>query len=296
MECWRRGATIASVLHHSLPPSLHVVMPCDLNEELICAFVDGELPADDCARLVEHVKLCSRCARLRETFASTKALLRQRVPTEDAPTHFWAQVCRRLDAVHPPAYSHAPSFRWAFALAACLAVMALGGVAMRMRHRAQPLIPAELVHIYDTHRRSPCLEERVVHDPAQGARWLTQTVGYEVPAVNYTSAGYELSRVTSCVCFSVNRHVAVPERGALMAFRRGRQDWRVCLFIHRASVFDVPAGQTLNAGGRSVVVAQESSYNIISWKSGDRIFSIVSDLPREELLQLSHIKPCGQTR
>lgn len=271
-------------------------MQCDINEELICAFVDGELPADDCAQLAEHVKQCSRCARLRETFASTKTLLHQRVPTEDAPAHFWAQVCRRLDAVHANARSHAPAFRWAFALAACLAVIALGSVAMRMRHRAQPLVPAELVHIYDTHRQSPCEEERVVRDPAQGARWLTQNVGYEVPAVNYTSAGYELSRVTSCVCFSVNRNVAVPEKGALMAFRRGQQDWRVCLFVHRAAVFDVPIGQTVSVGGQSVAVTQDSGCHIISWKSGDRIFSIVSDLPREELLKLSHIKPCERTR
>jgi anti-sigma factor (TIGR02949 family) len=271
-------------------------MQCDLNEELICAFVDGELPADDCARLAEHVVQCARCARLREAFASTKNLLRQRVPTEDAPAHFWAQVCRRLDAIPAPARSRTRTFRWAFALAACLAVMALGSAARRMRHRAQPLIPAELVHIYDTHRQAPCAEERVVHDPAQGARWLTETVGYEVPAVNYTSAGYELSRVTSCICFSVNRHVAVPEKGALMAFRRGQQDWRVCLFIHRASVFDVPVGQTVSVGGQNVVVTADSNCNIISWKSGDRIFSIVSDLPREELLKLSHIKPCEQTR
>ncbi len=271
-------------------------MQCDLNEELICAFVDGELPPDDRAQLAEHVQQCARCARLRETFASTKTLLRQRVPTEDPPAHFWAQVCRRLDAVHAPIPSHARTFRWAFALAACLAVIALGSVALRMRHRAQPLIPAELVHIYDTHRQSPCEEECVVHDPAQGARWLTQNVGYEVPAVNYTAAGYELSRVTSCVCFSVNRNVAVPEKGALMAFRRGQLDWRVCLFIHRASVFDVPIGQMVRVGEQSVVVTQAGGCNIISWKSGDRIFSIVSDLPQKELLKLSHIKPCERTR
>ncbi|MCS6860989.1 MAG: zf-HC2 domain-containing protein [Abditibacteriales bacterium] len=270
-------------------------MPCDLNEELICALVDGELPADDTRQLAAHIQQCPRCARLRETFASTKALLRQRVPREDAPAHFWAQVCRRLDALHPPARSRTREFRWVFALAACLAVIVLGSGALWRRPRPQPLSPAELVQIYDTHRQSPCSEGRVVHDPTHGARWLTQTVGYTVPAVNYTAAGYELSRVMSCVCFAVNRRATAPEKGALMAFRRGRQDWCVCLFIHRAAVFDVPMGQTVSVGGQNVVVTQEGDYNVVSWKAGDRILSLVSNLPREELLKLSHVKPCERT-
>jgi hypothetical protein len=265
-------------------------MPCEVHEELICAWVDSELPNDQCAQLTEHVRECPRCARLQAEFVSTKALLRQRVPSVDVPTHFWSNVRRRMD-VGAPSVRPRVGFgwqRWAVAAAVLVLAVALGRVGVHLFSRPEPLIPAELAHVYETHRDHKCQDERAVSDPVEGAHWLTQIVGYRVPAVNYAPAGYELSHVTSCYCFTVKRQ---PEKGAIFAFKQQQQDWRVCLFVHHAAAFDVPLGQSLTIDGQKIVANQNSRYNILSWKSGDRVYSVVSELPQEELLKLTRIKP-----
>jgi hypothetical protein len=270
------------------------IMQCNISQDIICAWVDDELPADQCLELTEHAKGCPHCARWRSEFASTKALLRRHVRSAEVPSDFWAQVSRRLDSAQPAAMTVRPARRWqpwTLALAASIALILLGRAAMQVPAPAQPLIPAELVHIYQTHRDSPCNEEHAVSDPIQGARWLTQAVGYNVPTVNYTSAGYELSHVTSCVCFSVNRSVKSPPKGAMMAFRQSNKDWQVCLFVHPTATFEVPQGQHVAIGNESVVVSEDKGCHVISWKSGSRIFSIVSDLPQQELLKLTRYTP-----
>jgi len=112
---------------------------CQHYEELISAYLDGELSAHEAEELTVHLASCPKCAALLDTYK----LLFGKTPVVKAPAGFAASVMGMTAAVQPPrrAKKRAPIIRLVAAAAACLllvgaAVPLFGGALMGKAERA----------------------------------------------------------------------------------------------------------------------------------------------------------------
>jgi len=91
-------------------------------EEMLSAYIDGELTPEERARVERHLAQCEACARNLRTLRQTVGLLRE-LPTVPVPRSFVLRPAARPVRARPT-YAY---FKWATALAAALLVVALAG-------------------------------------------------------------------------------------------------------------------------------------------------------------------------
>ncbi len=118
-------------------------MSCERNEASLALYVEGDLPAEDVRLLEEHLTTCGECreflAALGESQRAVHALAEDELPDSSLAAireRVWSGVSRkRFVAWGLP--------RWSWALAASMAVVALGlGAALRLGRVSGPAAPS----------------------------------------------------------------------------------------------------------------------------------------------------------
>ena len=99
-------------------------MSTHLSEEILHAYLDGDLAWEARQRVREHVLTCETCRQRLESLRQAEYALRQ-IPTFSVPTDFTAQVMQRIRAVSPPLWRQR-SFVWAAHGLVLLGVVLLG--------------------------------------------------------------------------------------------------------------------------------------------------------------------------
>jgi hypothetical protein len=89
---------------------------------LLPRYADGELSPRDARRIERHLGTCARCQRELDDVRLTSRLLRG-LPVESAPASVWNAIEAEAWA-RPGPPSRAPVFRWTFACAALVVVLA----------------------------------------------------------------------------------------------------------------------------------------------------------------------------
>ena len=98
--------------------------PSFLDVERLSAFLDGQLPQADKARLESRIETDPDLAPVLEDLRSARAILRQ-TPKRHVPRNF--TLTPRMAGIRPPVPRLVPALSWASALATLLFVFTLGG-------------------------------------------------------------------------------------------------------------------------------------------------------------------------
>lgn len=77
-------------------------MRCDEIQELIGAYVDGELPQETAVRMERHLLRCAACSYEARTMEQTRALLQEAIPASElSPAYREKAAARLLDMLAP---------------------------------------------------------------------------------------------------------------------------------------------------------------------------------------------------
>ncbi|MBV9834183.1 MAG: anti-sigma factor [Alphaproteobacteria bacterium] len=235
-------------------------MTCDDARDLLEAYHDGELGAEDCARVEAHLQGCAACARelasLRALSDRVRGLGRQPVP-DGLATRITSLVAQSA----PVPTNQRP---WARMAASHLAAALLGAGAVALVASATLRDPAPMNDLVTAHVRGLALEDFGSvrsGNPHAIKPWFAGKLAFSPRVSDLADDGFPLlsGRVD---------YVAGKPAAALIYGRRQ----------HRITVFIAPAGSTAAA-----VNGQLQGYNVESWQADGLRYEAVSDLNRDEL-------------
>ncbi len=113
-------------------------------KDLLCAYVDGELPPEKSAEVERHLEECSTCRNVCGELRALQELMAESAAAMEAVTdydHIWENIEAGLEAERPVPGKHSPG-RWLSSfstlLAAAAATAALALAVMFMPHTVGP--------------------------------------------------------------------------------------------------------------------------------------------------------------
>jgi anti-sigma factor RsiW len=247
-------------------------------------YVDGELPVEAMAAAEAHASECRDCKHLAQRERQFRELLR-RQPRESIPSEFRAKMTRLVHRGQRRAewrpWLMAPV---AVALAAALVVLVLPAL-----RPSAPLLD-QLVDKHITYAQIERPVELASGDRAEVEAWFRERAGLRVTVPDYSPAGIHLI-------------------GARLADARARS--AAYLFYEKGrtllSVFIVPiangdarvTGRPTGYRGHEYVMNDVKGYRTVSWTEGQALFSLVSALDYDALLECAdhlRVERAGRNR
>jgi mycothiol system anti-sigma-R factor len=241
------------------------------------AYVDGELDAPERGELALHLEGCPECRRAAHLQESLKAVVRRSAPAV-APVELRQAVRLRLRDVELPgsrwdAVLRNPRAVGAVAAAIGAAVWFLGGgLDHPIFQRHSPLDDAAALH----GRNLPL--DYAANDVGSVQQWLQGRLDFaaRVPRFSQGTAlqGVRLSQL--------HDHPAV-----VIAYQVPQADGRrISLVIVDDPERSDPPGTVRRVANRQVWLSSSRGYNVVSWRSDEIVYQLVSDLDERDVLQL----------
>ena len=249
-------------------------MNCREFDARLHAFVDGELDAGPMAEAEAHLSTCPDCHGRADGERRFRQLLR-RQPRETAPPEFRARMLglarRERTRKKLRVWLGTP------ALAAAVLLLAFGLMARSLSTGVhEPEAVASLVdkHLAYAQLEGPA-EFSSTERPAVAA-WFRQRTGLRVPVPDLSPAGIQL--VGARIADADQRKVAY------LFYKKGHV---------LMSVFMVPevgrraplAGRPMDFGGHEYLAQERQGLRTVSWRDGQTLFSFVSTLDYDVLLE-----------
>jgi len=249
-------------------------MNCREFDARLHAFVDGELDAGPMADAEAHVSTCPDCHGRANGERRFRQLLR-RQPKEAVPPEFRA----RMLALARRERSRKKVRIWLGAPALAAAVLLLAFVLMARALSTGGHEPEMVGNLVDKHLAYAQLEAPAefhsTERPAVAA-WFRQRTGLRVTVPDLSPAGIQL--VGARIAEAEQRKVAYLfyEKGHVLM-----------------SVFMVPevgrraplAGRPMSSGGHEYLAQERQGLRTVSWRDGETLFSLVSTLGYDDLLE-----------
>jgi len=239
-------------------------MNCSQN--LLEAWLDGELDAPERAAVERHVEGCPACAAALARLRDQKARIKADAPYYRAP----ADLRQSIRGVLRRADTPVREIRWrALAMAASLLLaLSAGWNVLQLRPREAPALAAGVL---DDHLRSLAAAS-LVDVPSSDRHtvkpWFAGKLDFSPEVKDLAADGFPL--VGGRVDYLAGRRVAA------LVYRR-RQ--------HVVNLFTWPAA-TGEGGGRK---AERDGYNLLNWTNGSMTYWAVSDAVAEELQKLREL-------
>jgi anti-sigma factor RsiW len=255
-------------------------MPLDCREleSFLPAYVDGEFEAYERAEVETHLAGCAACQHAVRIQASMKEAVRRAAPAI-APIELRHSVQLALQ------HEELPGSRWesvlrnprSVGLAAAAVGAAVWFLAGGMSH---PLWPRHSGLVDDgvaIHMRGLPLDY-AANDVGSVQQWLQGRLDFaaRVPRFRQGPAlqGVRLSQLQSRPAAVLSYSVPQGE---------GR---RVSLFIVDDPDETDPPGTVRHVADRQVWLSQSRGYNVVSWRSNEIVYQLISDLDERDVLQL----------
>jgi anti-sigma factor RsiW len=241
------------------------------------------------AKVERHVAECERCRRELEVLRWTQRTLRDAATGEPVPPTLEDVVMAALDAedggagapvsVVRPAWRLLPA--WSLPLAAAVVLGTLGLTLLLPRPGADvPALQARDFAYFEAGRLTLELE---VDDVATIERFFSERdLGFEARVLDLAMMAYEPvgGRV----------HRVEGEPSALFVYRGPDGQILVCqMFLGR--VTDLPAGaERRSNNGIEFRIYERDGRTVVAWQEGLVVCVLVSDIPREDVIQLAFAK------
>jgi anti-sigma factor RsiW len=241
-------------------------MRCNDTQELIGAYIDGELDLVRSLDIEGHLHECSACSRDYEAHHSLHRMIRNGELYFDAPAGLERRIRKSLGRANRPA-TGAPTVFWRWAISAAsaavlLAALLYGGLILTS-HQTRDLIARDVV---SSHIRS--LEPGHLYDVESTNQhivkpWFNGKVDFSPPVKDLTDMGYNLI-------------------GGRLDYIDGRQV-AVIVYGVRNHTINLYIWPSKTEGGMSGEITARQGYNMIHWSRDGMTFWAVSDLNTAEL-------------
>ena len=235
-------------------------------EAQLDAYLDGELATVDARELEAHVAQCPECARFRQERLELRAAIRARVPAFEAPDALRERVRTAVRAgarARASGRVGAPVVWRSLALAASLAVVALGGWRLGLRRAAGETLADDVLTSHIRSLMPGHLADVPSSDQHTVKPWFNGKLDFSPPVYDFSGRGYPL----------LGGRLDYVDGRTVAALVYGRRQ-------HLINVFLWPAGR-----GAAAVPSTRTrqGYHLLHWATADYTYWVVSDLGLPEL-------------
>lgn len=247
-------------------------MNCARLQQMLDAWIDGEIDASTGAEIERHLQGCGACAALRDARGALRAALRSEVHAFAAPAGLRASVGRAIDGAENPSRHVARRPTWLQAGAVALSAAIISAAAGFWAGRPAPerSTPEQVVasHVASLgHTRG--LIDIASSDRHVVKPWFQGKVDF-APAVRDLSAeGYVLAGARM-------DHVAERQAAAVVYRLRG----------HVINLFVWPASAP---GDEAVALATARGFNLAGWTESGLRYVAVSDADTSEMQRFARL-------
>ena len=239
-------------------------MSCARLNQVLDAWMDGELDADTSAELERHVRVCATCSSLQAERAALTQTLRGVMPYHRAPPALKARVRHTLTKRALRRWDlRGPSWRQAGAVAACMALISALATYTAMKPPADDPLREQVVasHVASLSeaRRLIAVEstERHVVKP-----WFQGKVDFAPTVKDLSDGGFVLLG---------GRVDLVGERKAAAIVYRIRSHF-INVFVWRS-----------DASADAFHEMRSRGFNVVSWAEDGLRYSVISDVDQRDL-------------
>jgi anti-sigma factor RsiW len=249
---------------------------CEEVQEVIDAFVDGEIHAVTRLEIDDHLQVCSLCSITHQNRELLRSLIRRRGAGPytrgryslyyEAPVHLKAQIRSALQTeIRSKAIRRSWTGRW-IAASASIALIAVSIISITLvsrRHSSADLLAREAISSHVRSFMGNHLTDVLSSDEQTIKNWFKGKVDFVPSVENLADRDFPLlgGRIE---CLR-NRSIAV--------LVYARQE-------HIISVFILPSGNDSDAADKTMTC---QGYNIVSWRGSGMDCWAVSDLDANEL-------------
>ena len=235
-------------------------------EAQLDAYLDGELAAVDARELETHLAQCPECAQFRDGRLKLRAAITAHVPAFQAPTALRDRVRAALRAAapaHAPRRLTVPRLWRPLALAASLAVVAVGSWRLALQHAAGETLTDDVLASHIRSLMPGHLTDVPSSDQHTVKPWFNGKLDFSPPVYDFAGRGYPL----------LGGRLDYVDGRAVAALAYGRRQ-------HVINVFLWPA-----ARGAAAVPSTRTrqGYHVLHWATADYTYWVVSDVGLPEL-------------
>jgi len=243
-------------------------------EAQLDAYLDGELAAPDAAELEAHLRACPNCSRLERRRRALSAAVRKHMLRFPAPDTLRARV-RSAVRADLKRTVHSRSYWPALAVAASLAVVAVGGWQAGLRQAASDALADQLLGSHVRSLMPGHLIDVQSSDQHTVKPWFNGKLDFSPPVYDFAGRGFPL--IGGRLEYVGGRPVA-----ALVYGRRQ----------HLINVFLWPTAGGLT-GGRPATTRQ--GYHLLHWTTPAYSYWVASDLGLPELRDFAALLERGDS-
>ena len=164
-------------------------------EAQVDAYLDGELAAMDAVELEAHLAGCASCGRFRDDRLALRAAIAAQIPRFQAPEALRGRVRAALRKASAPSRARRPAapmaWRW-LALAASLAVVAVGSWRLAAEHTASEILTDEVLASHVRSLMPGHLSDVVSSDQHTVKPWFNGKLDFSPPVHDFSGRGYPL--------------------------------------------------------------------------------------------------------
>jgi len=244
-------------------------MDCQVVQEVLQFYVDGELDDDDELELEQHLGQCAACRTRADYERRFKAAVRARVPLEPAPAALRRQVEQTL--AEQPAPRRLPRTLVWGSIPAAAALAMLITFTWTVTSGFSPLVDEAV----SRHSSEPPVEVSS-HDSSEVENWFRSKVDFNVALPrfhprNLSLVGARLSNLAE-------------RQAALVRYQHGTR--RFSLFVTTAGGEDLSANHCQRVHQRKFCSEERRGYTVIWWRSHGLLYSMVGDGGPSDLLSM----------
>jgi anti-sigma factor RsiW len=243
-------------------------------EAQVDAYLDGELASNDAVELEAHLAGCDACGRFRDDRLALRAAIVARFPRAQAPDALRHRVRDALRTAAAPARHPAPrAWRW-LALAASLAVVAVGSWRLAATHAASEVLADEVLASHVRSLMPGHLTDVVSTDQHTVKPWFDGKLDFSPPVHDFSGRGYPL----------LGGRLDYIDGRPAAALVYGRRQHLINVFLWPAAG---PAG-----GGAPLV---RHGYHLLHWTTPEYTYWVASDLGLPELTGFAGLLQAGDS-
>ena len=248
-------------------------MNCQEAQTLLHAYVDGELELSRNLEIEQHLQSCTTCAQAHARLEGLRATLRSDVPYYTAPRHLRPKIQAGLWKAGPRRSGRPMATpRW-LALAACVAVILLGGWTLNTVLTPRSDGDVLVREVVAAHIRSLMLDKHQLDVESSDRHtvkpWFKGKIDFAPSVQDLSAQGFPL--IGGRLDYLDNRAVA-----ALVYKRRE----------HPINLFMWPVNRASAAGQGTL---DRQGYHLVHWRQGGMNYWAISDLDVRELEEFARL-------
>lgn len=246
-------------------------MTCRETNNLLNAYVDGELDSAGSLSVEKHIQHCEGCLAEMESLRGLASAIENGGLRFNAPRHLRRNVRTAMRASHPAARRSFVRWRWAGAFAAAVIVAIAGSVVMvQQRSAAQEnLLVREIIASHVRSMMASHITDVASSDRHTVKPWFGGKLDYSPPVVDLTENGFRL--IGGRLDYINGRPIAA------LVYQRSQ---------HFINLFVWPSDGAAAGPGREL---SRQGYNLIHWSKNGMNYWLVSELNVPELNQCAQL-------